>query len=163
MASRRSCRQHLLGQHRADRVRDGVVHVQQIEFVELRHLRHPRRQRQIVWRILKQRIARDLDLVIVDVRFWSGQTNGLRIGDEMNLVAAARELKAEFGGDNSAAAVSWITGDANLHEPSTIPSLDSLEWSGMQERPSNCPLHRAPHGQRSGRDTAEALSSKRYG
>jgi len=53
MLPRRSRRQHLLGQHRAHRVRNRVVHVQQIEFVELRHLGHSRRQRQIVRRIFK--------------------------------------------------------------------------------------------------------------
>jgi hypothetical protein len=35
----------------------------------------------------------------------------------MNLVAAASELKPQFSSDNSAAAVSGITGDANLHAP----------------------------------------------
>jgi len=35
LAPRRSCGQHLLGQHRAHRVRNCVVHVQQIKFVEL--------------------------------------------------------------------------------------------------------------------------------
>jgi len=53
MLPRRSCRQHLLGQHRAYRMRDRIVHVQQIEFVELGHLGHARRQRQIVRRIFK--------------------------------------------------------------------------------------------------------------
>ncbi len=126
LLARRSCRQHLLGQHRAHRVRDRVVHVQQIEFVELRDLSHARRQRQIVGRIFKQRIARDLDLVIMDVRFRSGQANGLRIGDEMNLVAAASQFQAQFGGDYSAAAVGRITGDADLHAPpGASPTISS--------------------------------------
>jgi len=134
MAPRWSCRQHLLGQHGAHRVRNRVVHVQQIEFVELRNLGHARGQRQIVRRIFKQRIARDLDLMIMNVRFGAGQTNGLRIGDEMNLMAAPGEFKSQFGGHNSAAAVGGITGDTNLHAPLTIPLLDSPEWLGMQER-----------------------------
>jgi hypothetical protein len=33
----------------------------------------------------------------------------------MNFVAPARELKPEFGGDDSAAAVGWVTSDANFH------------------------------------------------
>jgi hypothetical protein len=33
----------------------------------------------------------------------------------MNVVTAAGEFKAEFSGDDSAAAVGWITGDADLH------------------------------------------------
>src|SRR5258708_31191179 len=81
--------------------------------------------------------------MIMNVRFRPGQTNGLRIGDEMNLVAPASEFKAEFGGDNSAAAVGWITGDANLHaapdSSPTISSLDSPEGPGMQDGRSNVP------------------------
>jgi len=137
MFTRRSRRQHLLGQHRAHRVRNCVVHMQQIEFVKLRNLSHARRQRQIVWRIFKQRITRDLDLMIVNVGFRSGQANGLRIGNEMNLMAAASQFQSQFGGHNSAAAVGWITGDANLHATPDatpkIPSLDSQEGLGMQE------------------------------
>jgi len=53
MAARRSCCEHLLGQHRAHRVRYGIVHMQQIEFVELRDLGHARRQRQIIRRIFE--------------------------------------------------------------------------------------------------------------
>jgi len=60
----------------------------------------------------------------------------------MNLVAPASELKPQFSGDNSAAAVSWITGDANLHAPPdaspTISSLDSQEGLAMQAGQSNC-------------------------
>src|SRR5208337_3281821 len=87
--------------------------------------------------IFKQRIARDLDLVIMNVRFRPGQANGLRIGDEMNLMAAASQLKTQFGGHNSATAVGRITGDANLHATPDatpkIPSLDSREGLGMQK------------------------------
>ncbi len=59
--------QHLPGQHGAHRMRNGVVHVQQIEIVNLRHLGHARRQRQIVGRIFEQRILRHFDLVKVNV------------------------------------------------------------------------------------------------
>ena len=63
----------------------------------------------------KERIARDLDLVKMNVGLGAGEADGLRVGDEMDLVTAAGELKAELGGDDSAAAVGWITGDADLH------------------------------------------------
>src|SRR5271169_6185492 len=114
-------------------MRNRIVHMQQIEFVKLRNLSHARRQRQIVWRIFKQRITRDLDLMIVSVGFRSGQANGLRIGNEMNLMAAASQFQSQFGGHNSAAAVGRITGDANLHATPTITLLDSREGLGMQE------------------------------
>src|SRR6266404_2506043 len=77
--------------------------------------------------------------MIMNVRFRPGQANGLRIGDEMNLVPPASEFKAEFGGDNPAAPVGWITGYANLHAAPTISSLDSPEGPGMQDGRSNVP------------------------
>src|SRR5208337_128529 len=117
-------------------MRNGVVDVEQIEFVELRNLGHTRRQRQIVGRIFEQRIARDFNLVIMNVRLGPGQTNGLRVGDEVNFMTAASKLKPQFSGDNSTAAVGRITRNANLHESpsarSTISLLDSRERPGMQ-------------------------------
>ncbi len=107
--------QHLARQHRADRMRNGVMHVQQVELVDLGDLGHARRQRQVVRRILEQRITRDLDLVIVNVGLRFGQADGLRIGDEVDLVAALRQLQSELGGDHTAAAVSGITGYADSH------------------------------------------------
>ena len=41
MTARRSGRQHLPSKHCADRMRNRIVNVQQVEFVELRHLGHP--------------------------------------------------------------------------------------------------------------------------
>src|ERR1039458_7795984 len=61
----------------------------------------------------------------------------------MNLVAPASELKPQFRGDDSAAAVGWITGDANLHAPPTIPSLDSRE--GPIGNPGRSSLQAAMH------------------
>ena len=68
-AASRTIRQHLARQQRAHRVRNRVVHVQQIEIVELRDLGHARRQRQIVRRIVEQRVTRDFDFVIVNIGF----------------------------------------------------------------------------------------------
>jgi hypothetical protein len=45
----------------------------------------------------------------------------------MNLVAAASQLESEFGGDDSTAAIGWITGDANLH---AVPAVD-LKFRGL--------------------------------
>ena len=87
--------QHLARQHRAHRMRNGVVHVQQIEIVNLGDLGHARRQRQIVRRIFEQRITRDLNLVIVNVGLRLGQPDGLRIGDEVDFMAALRQLQSQ--------------------------------------------------------------------
>jgi hypothetical protein len=52
----------------------------------------------------------------------------------MNLVAAAGELKPQFGSDNSAAAVGWITGDANLHAPpDPSPNDTTIGFAGRAE------------------------------
>ena len=92
------------------------MNVQQVEVVILRHLGHARRQRQIVGRVLEQRIARNFDLMEANVGLRRDQTYGLRIGDEMDLMPALRELQPELGGHYATAAIRRITGDADLHE-----------------------------------------------
>ncbi len=49
-------------------MRYGVVNVQQVEPVALRHIRHARSESQAIRRVLEERIVRDLNLVIVDAR-----------------------------------------------------------------------------------------------
>ena len=56
----------------------------------------------------------------VDVRFASGEAEGLRVGDEVDLVASGSQFNAEFGGNYTTAAIGGITGDADLHR---IPGL----------------------------------------
>ena len=53
--------------------------------------------------------------MIEDVALSAAETKGLRIGDEVHLVTACCQLNAEFSGDDAAAAVSGIAGDADLH------------------------------------------------
>ena len=69
-------------------MRNGVVDMQQIERVELRDLRHARGQRQIVGRVLEERVVVDIDLVEVDVGLASAQAKRQRGGDEVDLVSA---------------------------------------------------------------------------
>ena len=76
-------------------MRDRIVHVQQIEIVELRDLCHAGRQRQVVRRIVEERITRDLDFVIVNVRFRAPQPDRLGVGDEMNFVTALSQFQAQ--------------------------------------------------------------------
>ncbi len=107
--------QHLLRQHGRDRVRDGVMHVQQIEIVSVRHIHHARRQRQTIRRILEQRIVGNFHFVIVDARDAGVEPNRIRIGDEVDFVAAVGKLESEFRRDDAAAAVSGVTRDSNVH------------------------------------------------
>ncbi len=63
----------------------------------------------------------------VNIGFAAGEAEGLRVGDEVDLVAAGGEFDAEFGGDNAAAAVGGITGDADLHRLPVLP-LTLVGW-----------------------------------
>ena len=58
--------QHLARQQRTDRVRNGVVHMQQVKFAEFSHFGHPRGQRQVVGRELEERVAGDRNLVVMN-------------------------------------------------------------------------------------------------
>ncbi len=96
-------------------MRDGVVHVQQVEVVTKHHLVHADGQRQVVGRILEQRIAPHVHFVEEDARQERRQPEGLLIRDEMDLVTTLRERDTEFRGNGSRAAVRGITGDADFH------------------------------------------------
>ncbi len=91
------------------------MHMQQVEVVKLGHFRHPRSQRQVIRRVLEQRIPRDFYFVIVNVGMGTAQPNGLRVRNEMNFVIAFRQFHPQFGRDHAAAAVGRITGDADFH------------------------------------------------
>jgi hypothetical protein len=51
----------------------------------------------------------------MDVRFLAPQADGLGVGNEVDFVPALRELKAQFGSDNTTSAVRRITRDSDLH------------------------------------------------
>jgi hypothetical protein len=89
--------------------------MQQIEIIKLGHFRHARRQSKVVRGVVEERITGNFDLVEVNVRLWLREPDGLRVGDEMNVVAALRQLEAEFGCNHSASAVGGIARDPDLH------------------------------------------------
>src|SRR5205814_10438799 len=84
-------------------------------------------QRQIVGRVVKQRVTGYLDLMIVNVGMRSGQADGLRVGDKVNLMSALRQFHAQFGGDHSTAAVGGITGNSNFHRSARL-GPDYCDW-----------------------------------
>ena len=111
----RAIGEHLPGQHRTHRMRNRIVHMQQVQIVKLCNLRHASGQGQVIRRIVEQRIPRNLDFVIMDIRFRAPEADGLRIRNEVDFVAALRQFQAEFGGHNTTAAIRRITSDPNFH------------------------------------------------
>ena len=115
LMSGRVRREHLARDPRARGVRDGVVHVQQVELVRQHHLVHPHGEREVVRRILEQRIAADVHLVEVDPRQERREPERLLVRDEVDLVAALRERDPQLGRDGARAAIGRVAGDPDLH------------------------------------------------
>lgn len=102
------------GEHRGDGVGNRIVDVEQVEVVFLGDFRHAGGESQAVRRVLEERVVRDFDLVIDDIRAVV-EADRVGVGDEVDLVAAVGEFESEFGGDDSAASVGWVASDADSH------------------------------------------------
>src|SRR5216684_203507 len=111
---------------------NSIMYVQHIQVAILGHFHHARSQRQAVGRILEQRISRYFHFVIVDARYAMIQTDRIRVGNKMHLVAAVCELEPQLGGNNAAAPVSGIASDADLHAVLDSSCL-SDDSSGYEE------------------------------
>lgn len=70
--------------------------------------------------------------MIKDAAFTPGQAEGLRIADEVNLVAECSQFNAEFGGNDAAAAVSWIARDSDAHRPASYDDAPQPKDSLIQ-------------------------------
>jgi len=106
------------------------MNMQQIEFIKFRDFRHAGGERQIVGRVIKERVTGDLDLVIVDVRLRLRKPNGLSVGNEMDIVPAMGQLQAQFRGHHAAASVSGIAGDPDLHR--SLPDAADIDGRGTR-------------------------------
>src|SRR5664279_1254456 len=113
--------EHLARDPRARCMRDRVVRVHELEIVIAHDFVNAHREREIVGRILEERIADDIHLVIENPGGEAAQAEGLLVRDEVDLVAARRERYAELRRDGAGSAVRGIAGDADLHA-STPPS-----------------------------------------
>ena len=89
--------------------------VQQIELVLDRDLVHAHGEREVVRRVLEERILSDVDFMEVDARREERQAERLRIRDEMHFVSELRERDPELGRDGPRSAVGRIAGDPDLH------------------------------------------------
>src|SRR5579859_609526 len=96
-------------------MRNGVMHVQQIQIISVGYFGHARCQGKAVGRILEQRIIGDFHLVIMDS--WDVLVEPYRVGisDEVHLMPAVGQLQAKLGSDDAAAAVSGIAGNSDSH------------------------------------------------
>ena len=103
--------EELPGEVGAGRERQRVVHVQDLEAVVLHDFDHLGRKREVVGRLLEDRIGRDRDLVEEDVRLEPPQPEREPAGDEVHLEPAAREREAQLGRDHAAPAEVGVAGD----------------------------------------------------
>ncbi len=127
--------QHLAREVRGDGVGNRVVDVEQVQVVIGCDFGHARGQGQVVRRVFKQGIVRDRDFVEGDVLLAAAQAEGLRVGDEVDLVTGGRQLDAEFGSDDAAAAVRGIAGNSDLHnEPEYRVQVEGTERGCASER-----------------------------
>ncbi len=94
------------------------MHVEQLQLMREHDLVHPHGEREIVGRVLEERVASDVDFVEVDPRAELPEPERLLVGDEVHLVAARGERDAEFGRERARTAVGGIAGNADLHEDS---------------------------------------------
>ena len=79
-------------ENRADRMRNRVVNVKQIQVFRLRDRRHFRRERQRIRLMLEQRIRHHLDFVKTHSLVKFGQTSRQSGSDEMDGMAARGKL-----------------------------------------------------------------------
>ena len=96
-------------------VRDGIMCVDQIEFLKLCNLYHLACKGGSVEGKLEQRVRRHLHFVIKNVVHEPIQPHRHRIADEMDLMPSFRKSFTEFGGDDSAAAVCRVACNADFH------------------------------------------------
>jgi hypothetical protein len=108
-------RSHRAREQRADRMRNGVMHVENVERFGLKDLEHFGGERQRVRRVVKERVGNHLYFVKMDALTVEAQADRRSIANEVDVVAARGELDAELGGDDAGAAVSGVASDADAH------------------------------------------------
>src|ERR1700733_8345542 len=89
--------------------------MEQVESVRQDDLVHAHGERQVVRRVLEERVSADVDFVEVNPRQKGGQSERLLIRDEVDLVAALREGDAKLGRYGARATIGGIAGDPDVH------------------------------------------------
>ena len=103
-------------QESADRVRDGVMHVEQVDTGVLVHLEDPSRQGEVVRRELQQRISAHGDAVILEVVRRLLQAVWAVVADQVNGVPQSGSVLRDVGGDHAAATDRRVADDADPEE-----------------------------------------------
>src|SRR5262249_23806994 len=91
------------------------MNMQDVQVVNLRYLRHARGQREIVRRILEQRILRYSNFVEKNLGVAGVQSDGLLVSDEMDFMPAGSQLNAQLRSHHSAATVGWVACNPDFH------------------------------------------------
>src|SRR5919197_851451 len=76
-------------------MRHRVMNMKKIELLRTRNFRHLHRKRQSVIRRWKQRVLSNIDSMEMKIILRQIQPNGLSVTEEINFVAAARQLSPE--------------------------------------------------------------------
>jgi hypothetical protein len=92
--------------------------VQQLQSVRYNYFVHAHREREIVGRILEQRIPPDVHFVEIHVRKERRQPERLAVRDEMDFVAARRERNSELRCDRARSTIRRVAGDSDLQDDS---------------------------------------------
>src|SRR6186713_3501052 len=103
------------GKYRADRMRDSVMDMQQIELFRSCDRRHLRRECEIVRLMFEKRIRHHLDFVEMNSIVELGDTRRKHRRNEVHVMPALSKIASELRADNSAPAVCWINRDTDIH------------------------------------------------
>src|SRR5262245_24020719 len=103
-------------------MRDGIVSVDQIEFLESGHFNNFACERRSVQWKFKNRVTCHFHFVIEDIGQIFIEPHRHRIADEMYLMTSGSKRLSELGCDDAAPTVRGITHNADLHNYS--PSGD---------------------------------------
>src|SRR6266511_5906636 len=107
--------QRFAGEDTADRMRNCIVYVKQIQILGFRDLRHFGRERQGIRLMLEQRIRHHLDFMEAHALVKFCEPGRQRGGDKVDGVAACRQFFSQLRADDATAAIGGIDRDADVY------------------------------------------------
>ncbi len=135
---------HDLSGHQSGRRKgDGIVNMQDLQLLDLRHLSHLGGKRQRVREILEQRVLDNVHLVETDAGRQTSQTQRRRIADERDLVPVLDQVLAQLGCHHAASPVRWIARNANPHN-AFLRAQNEMNLAARGSSTSNVPRTKKP-------------------